>query len=583
MVIGFNDAGSFASGSHFTGWSYSTNSGASFIDGGVLPASAIGDAGDPVLARNETTGRIYFATLGFNAPGNIQVYRSDDGGITWSPPANGTPGGSSEDKEWITVDNFVGAGNGNVYLISRRFSGATGIYVYRSVDGGLTFSPGVLIDPGNQGAFIVVGPDHSVYAFWYAGLSGLRVRKSVDQGLTFAAPVTVATGLVGGVNGDLGLVGIRQGIGTPSAFRSSEFPHVAVNPVSGHLYVTYDNKAAGADKADIFYVMSTDGGATWSAPVRVNDDATTTDQWMPTIAVSPNGANIGFFYYSRQEDPVGNNLFKYYGRTGIISGSSVILNPSFPVSDVASLPEFGRDDIVNLVYMGDYNHAVATNSKFHVVWADNRSDYAAGPPRKDPNVYYEGITIGPPCPINPATNPSPANGATNLAVTGNTLSWTNGSGATQLEIWFGELGNVLQVYNGSPISSFSLASFEPLDFNKIYQWRIVGKNDTCNVGGSFWSFTTMPDPNLVIDSLFCEPFESGLGGWTITNDGGTAGCVWMIRTAPFPNAYTLPPAATGGIMTADVDECGSGSLMLSTATLNQAFDFSIYTTVRTGI
>jgi hypothetical protein len=32
-------------------------------------------------------------------------------------------------------------------------------------------------------------------------------------------------------------------------------------------------------------------------------------------------------------------------------------------------------------------------------------------------------------------------------------------------------------------------------------------------------------------------------------------------------------------MTADVDECGSGSTMLSTATLNQVFDLSIYTTL----
>jgi len=72
-----------------------------------------------------------------------------------------------------------------------------------------------------------------------------------------------------------------------------------------------------------------------------------------------------------------------------------------------------------------------------------------------------------------------------------------------------------------------------------------------------------------------------LGGWTITNDGGTSGCVWEIRFTPFPNTYTLPNTATGGIMTADIDECGgtSGTLLLSTATLNQAIDCSIYDVV----
>jgi len=92
-------------------------------------------------------------------------------------------------------------------------------------------------------------------------------------------------------------------------------------------------------------------------------------------------------------------------------------------------------------------------------------------------------------------------------------------------------------------------------------------------------YITVTDPNVVIDTLFCEAFENGLSGWTVTNDGGTSGCVWQIRFAPFPNTYTLPSTSTGGIMTADVDECGSGSTLLSTATLNQIFDFTSYDVV----
>ena len=216
VVVGFNDSGSNAGGTNkFTGWARSTDGGATFTDGGNLPTNPIGDAGDPVLARNGTTGRIYFSTLGFGSPGNIQVFRSDDNGATWRLPVNGTPGGSSEDKQWITVDNFAGPGNGNVYLLSRRFGGTgggPGIYFFRSTDHGDTFGPtnGTLIVPGAQGAFVAVGPDHSVYAFWYAGAT-IQMRKSTDQGLTFGAPITVASGLVGGVNGDLALTGIRQG------------------------------------------------------------------------------------------------------------------------------------------------------------------------------------------------------------------------------------------------------------------------------------------------------------------------------------------------------------------------------------
>lgn len=398
IVVGFNDSGSFPGAPNvmFTGFAYSTDGGATFTDGGTLPTNPDGDVGDPVLARDDTTGRLYFMTLGWNAR-TVQVFRSDDGGRSWSAPVNGTPGGGTEDKPWLRVDNFPGSGRGNVYLVSRTYGGGNGIYFYRSTDGGDTFGPtlGTLMVSEQQGAFVTVGPDHSVYVFWHEG-STLQMRKSTDQGLSFAEPLTVVSGLTAPdlLYGGLGLYGIRQGTAGPTSFGTNSYPHVAVNPISGHIYVTYNDNVPGADKADVFMVMSTNGGATWSSPVRVNDDATSTDQWMPTIAVTPGGEWLGIFYYSRQDDPVDNNLFMYYGRVGSISGSTVTFTPSVAVSDTPSLPEFGRDAVVRSDYMGDYNTASATDGVFHITWSDNRDDLALGPPRKDPNVYYDQIAVG---------------------------------------------------------------------------------------------------------------------------------------------------------------------------------------------
>ena len=85
---------------------------------------------------------------------------------------------------------------------------------------------------------------------------------------------------------------------------------------------------------------------------------------------------------------------------------------------------------------------------------------------------------------------------------------------------------------------------------------------------STWSFTTIQDPNL---NCWTDDFTAGLGNWTITNDGGT--CVWEIHQA---SEYTLPATASGNVMAADVDFCGSGTTLLSTATITAPFDFSIY-------
>jgi hypothetical protein len=261
-----------------------------------------------------------------------------------------------------------------------------------------------------QGAFVTVNPDHSVHAYWYNSVApvGIKVRKSTDQGLTFGAPVTVVTfAAAGGTSGDLGLTGVRNGTMTAAPFRSNRFPQVAVNPVSGNIYVAYNDKVSPADpdKANIYFVQSTERGATWSARTQVNDDGTTTDQWTPNVVVSPAGDKIGIFYYSRQED-AGNNLFKYYGRIGSISGGVITFSASSAVSDTASLPEFGRDSIVIGTYMGDYDRAYARAGTFDVVWSDNRDNWAPGPPRKDPNVYYQSINIS----GTPTPTPTPCTG-----------------------------------------------------------------------------------------------------------------------------------------------------------------------------
>jgi hypothetical protein len=367
VLASYNDSHLYNGGSslHFTGYSKSTDRGSSFQDLLGLPNIGGGDCGDPVLARDNVTGRTYFAALSCNNP-NIPLFRSDDDFASFLPGAvNATPGHTGlMDKEWMTVDNFDGPGQGNVYVVVRDFGSGNGIYLSRSTDQGATFGPsgGVQIVTGSsvQGAWVAVGPDHAVYSFWYE-TGFIRMRKSTDQGQTFGSTVTVTTLRTTGTNGDLGLGG----------FRSNAFPQAVVNPANGQIYVVYDDKGTGSDRADVFFRQSNDGGATWSAAVRVVDDTLGRDQWQPALAVTPNGTKVGVFWYDRRLDPA-NTLIDRFGAIGVVAGDTVAFGPNFRISDTSFPTAFGRDPVVNGVYMGDYDQAVADTSSFYLTWGDNR-------------------------------------------------------------------------------------------------------------------------------------------------------------------------------------------------------------------
>lgn len=401
VVSAYNDSGSNTTGSHFTGYSTSGNSGVGWADRGTLPASGEGDAGDPSLGRSNATGRVFLATLGFNTFEQLQLFRSDDNGNSFFAPVNATPGftgtGDFQDKEWLAVDNFSGPGQGNVYIAWRNFSffGSGGIRFTRSTDGGQSWGPlqGVFIASEGawnvQGAWVTVGPDHSVYVLWLDQSAGrgtpniVKMRKSVDQGVSFGSAVTVATLVNANSNGDLQL---------SPGFRSNSFPQAAVNPANGSIYVTYNDRGAGGDKSDIYFLHSENGGATWSAPVRVNDDSTANDQWQPALTVTPDGARLFIGFYDRRRDP-GNNLIDTFGALGTIAGLTVSFEPNFRITTGSFPAVFGQDPAINSTYMGDYDQSVADNSFFYYTWGDNRNSNAFH--ANQPDVRFARISTNP--------------------------------------------------------------------------------------------------------------------------------------------------------------------------------------------
>ena len=397
VLVIFNDSGSNVSPTaNFAGYARSTDGGLTFTDMGALPAQNFGFSH---LARSTASGTVYTTALPSST--GMLVFRSTDGGLTFGAPISILPG-TVPNFNAIAVDNNAGAGNGNVYVVSEDFSAAGGcggqcIRLTRSTDGGLTFGPGVLVATGSRlGPSVAVAPDHSVtvgYLDQTGGVSTIRTSRSTDGGITFGPSVIAAAMNNTTLNGDLGLTGVRSGTSTPANFRSNGHPQVVANPITGQLYMVYADNPVGADKADVFLVASNDNGATWGAPQRMNTDAGINEQWQPTLAISPNGLNLGVFWYDRRLDPT-DNLIDYFGRQCGITGLALSCGADFRVSDQSFLPEFGRDSFVSPTYMGDYDNASADNSFFYVSWGDNLLPLGTTG-RNDPNVFFDRVAIEP--------------------------------------------------------------------------------------------------------------------------------------------------------------------------------------------
>jgi len=219
VSVVFNDSGSclplcIPGGEHFTGYSASTDGGTTFTDMGALPESTEGDAGDPALAKDDATGTMYLATLSFSQT-QIQVFRSTDGGASWSAPADASPGSIKVDKPWIAVDNFAGPGQGTIYVAYANYpTYGVQIMVTRSTDGGQSFSSPVPLNGGSTeiwhwGSYLTVAPDHSVHVFWMdiplvgTDTNSIQHSVSMDGGVSFSTPAIVVTLSTTGFAGDL--------------------------------------------------------------------------------------------------------------------------------------------------------------------------------------------------------------------------------------------------------------------------------------------------------------------------------------------------------------------------------------------
>jgi hypothetical protein len=360
------------------------------LDGGLTWTSqnegpgGVGNGGDPAAAIDRS-GKFY---VGYIANDNGQgVSYSTDTGATWThvTVAPGPPGFLDLlDKNHFAVDNVAtSAFVGQAYSAwTELISGGANdkdIVFSRSLDGGATWTAGVNISNGvaagshNQGVNLQIGPNGEIYATWAiydafpADENAIGFNSSVDGGATWTGETRIITNIRGHRTTPLPNTTIRR----------ASFPSMAVDvsggPLNGSIYIVWTNvgvPGVNTGDAEIYLIRSADQGATWSTPVRVNNDATTNSQWFPWVSSDSLTGEPTVIFYDRRDDPADTLTTTYVAHSA--DGGSTWTN--LRVGDVQFTPTPIPGNIAP-GYMGDYLGIACRECQVFPIWSDDRTSF----------------------------------------------------------------------------------------------------------------------------------------------------------------------------------------------------------------
>ncbi len=348
---------------------------------GEIQGAGEGNSGDPTTAIGRN-GRWFVNYIdGGSNYGGMGISYSDDQGNTWTPVNIAPNPGQLADKNHMWIDNSPASPyQGNIYVAWTDFGGTNDYHVVISYssDNGETWSPLKEISSGASTAFshgvnLTTGPNGEVYAVWaiYEGSglteSAIGFAKSLDGGQTWSAAKAIDN-----------IHGIRDD-GVSKNMRTASFPVVECDisdgEYRGNLYINWVNKGVpgvnSGNDIDVYVMASSDGGASWNTPVRVNqDDAGQGKQhYSSWITCDPSNGIVSAIFYDDRN--VSSSQAEVYCANSYDAGQTW---EDFKVSDVSFTPS----PIPGLAnsYFGDYIGITANNGIVYPAWTDNRTGTA---------------------------------------------------------------------------------------------------------------------------------------------------------------------------------------------------------------
>ncbi|HNY01011.1 MAG TPA: T9SS type A sorting domain-containing protein [Bacteroidales bacterium] len=328
--------------------------------------------GDPVVAY-DSIGNLFYENMYGNITG-CKVLVSTNNGVSWSSPVTAISG---NDKNWIACDQTAGPYAN--YAYSTMTNNGVGSFS-RTTDHGVTwnstFAPTTQSLPGMM---VCVGPEGNiqggaVYVVTNSGQGNASVYtfyRSNDGGATFILRSTQQfSNYVGSY------VSQRNSV---SNMRTRPYPMIAADNSyglhRGNLYCVYASNfpSGNGNKSDVWCRTSTDGGATFGAAVRINDDPNTQNfqQWHPAIWCDKETGKLYAMWMDTRDCPTNDSALIYasYSTDGgtTWAPNQQISNKKMKI-DCASCGGGGTPR-----YEGDYNGVVSNKKGSMIGWTDFRS------------------------------------------------------------------------------------------------------------------------------------------------------------------------------------------------------------------
>ena len=375
IIAGSNNIG----GSGQQGMYWSTDGGVTWGQTNLPLASGDSFHSDPTVDWS-SDGTAWSTTMGIN--GNVlkvQSYRSNNGGATWTfdGTVSGTQTNTDKQMQWIDHSasspykdqNYVIWHNGAPAYMNRRISSGWGAPI--KVSG--TETTGTAI-----GADVKTNSAGDVFGFWPdTGSRGIYVVKSTNGGASYSTPLRLVTTYD---SYDIGVPAFNNRrilvYVSGAAYRNGTTNNVYAlwADLSGDTGCTTASNEPGAStsstcKTRIWFSRSTDGGTTWSARVKINNQSGLNDQFNPFLAVDETNGNLGAIYYDTVNDAGRKKVDIYYQMStdGGATWEAAVKVTTAMTDETVSGADSGNQ-------FGDYNSLSGYANSFFPSWTDRRNN-----------------------------------------------------------------------------------------------------------------------------------------------------------------------------------------------------------------